>query len=154
VFHKLGFFSLFAAFLLSMPGCARIVFYDKPRENALNYYDPQAYLAVNLTKDCAYSATALILPGALRSAEFRSGYGSASLTLALTNGLITNVGQTTDSKIPETITAFSSALGSVARAALAMRGNTAPPATCPPSLTLYKITNGSLDMPPALHVAQ
>jgi uncharacterized protein YceK len=152
--HKIGFCGLCAVLPLVLSGCARIVFYEKPHENALNYYDPQAYLAVTLTKDCTYTASPLVLPGTLRSAEFRSGYGSANLTLAVTNGLISSVGQNTDTQIPATISALSSAVGSLAHLAPLGLDNRATPAPCPPSLTLYKITNGSLDMPPALHVAQ
>jgi hypothetical protein len=46
------------------------------------------------------------LPGQKRSVGFKSGLGSAKLSVKTANGIITDVGQDTDTKIPETVTAL------------------------------------------------
>ncbi|WP_139192649.1 hypothetical protein [Pseudomonas sp. NFIX28] len=83
-------------------GCAGI---DLGTEG-LTYYDPVPYLLVSNKADCSQSVTAVTLPGEKRSLKFKSGLGSAKLNVALANGMITSIGQETDTKIPETIAAL------------------------------------------------
>ena len=73
-------------------------------------------------------------------AKLRSGYGSANLSLAFQSGMLTSVGQTTDTKIPETITALAG-MATAAGGFLKL----APPApkTEKPDFTLYEIDNSS-----------
>ena len=101
----------------ALAGCARISFHDPNNPTRGNvgveYYKPKLYLLVTQQKE-SYKADILTLPDLAqpRYALLHSGYGSSNLSLKLTNGILTDVGQTVDTKIPETITA----LGSLASA--------------------------------------
>lgn len=86
----------------TLMGCAGIDLGD----GGLTYYDPVPYLLVSDKADCSQSVTAVTLPGEKRSLRFKSGLGSAALNVALANGMITSIGQETDTKIPETIAAL------------------------------------------------
>ncbi|WP_148262350.1 hypothetical protein [Pseudomonas brassicacearum] len=86
----------------ALMGCAGIDLGD----GGLTYYDPVPYLLVSDKTDCSQSVTAVTLPGEKRSLKFKSGLGSAKLNVALANGMITSIGQETDTKIPETIAAL------------------------------------------------
>jgi len=108
---------LLTAALLGLNSCAHISFHDptQPSRNVgLEYYKPKLYLLVTPTKDGA-KADILTLPDLAqpRYALLHPGYGSSNLSLKVSNGVLTDVGQTVDTKIPETITA----LGSLATAA-------------------------------------
>jgi hypothetical protein len=71
---------------------------------------------------------------------FHSGYGSADLSVALSNGLITSVGQKTDTKVPETLNAISGLIPAVAKVAIA---DVAPKGTeCAPQSYLFKMVDG------------
>ncbi|MGA7644178.1 MAG: hypothetical protein WBW56_18410, partial [Syntrophobacteraceae bacterium] len=48
-------------------------------------------------------------------AKLKSGYGSATLSLAFQNGMLTSVGQTTNTEVPETITALAGLVTSAAK---------------------------------------
>lgn len=121
-------------------GCAGLEFYDKPTTGALTYYDQTAYLMVDTLPDCTKKSSILTVPGQARSVAFRSGYGSADLSIAMSNGMITNVGQKTDTKIPETISALSGAVKDVAGVA----GLRAGSAGCKASSVLYPVVNGRI----------
>ncbi|WP_157061602.1 hypothetical protein [Pseudomonas sp. P97.38] len=86
----------------ALMGCAGI---DLGKDG-LTYYDPVPYLLVSNKADCSQSVTAVTLPGEKRSLKFKSGLGTAKLNVTLANGMITSIGQETDTKIPETITAL------------------------------------------------
>lgn len=126
-------------FMLLLSGCAGL---DFGAENGLVYYDPKPYLFVATTKDCVSSATVVMVPADQKSVGFKSGYGTADLSVTLNNGMITNVGQKTDTKIPETIQAVAS-LGTAA-AGMKMVPEEAKPA-CESSAVLYPVVNGVPD---------
>ncbi|UZR29049.1 hypothetical protein [Methylococcus mesophilus] len=122
-----------------LAGCAGLDFGD---DKGLVYYDPRPYLFVATTKECVSTAIPVMLPGEQKSVRFKSGYGTADLSVTLSNGMITNVGQKTDTKIPETIQAVAN-LGAAA-AGMKMVPEEAKPA-CEPSAVLYPVVNGVPD---------
>ena len=105
--------------LFACAGCAHISFHesgDRQRKNiGVEYYQPKLYLLLTRTGTGAYKAEILTLPDLARPryALLHPGYGSSNLSLKLSNGILTDIGQQADSKIPETITA----LGSLATSA-------------------------------------
>jgi hypothetical protein len=116
-------------------GCAHLEFSD----GGLTYYDPKPYLFVSRTKDCVTTASVIMIPEQRKKVKFRSGYGTADLSISLTNGMITSAGQKTDTKVPETITAVSGLTTALA-STVKMAGAAAT--TCPPYAKLYSIENG------------
>jgi hypothetical protein len=105
---------LLAAIATVLTGCAHISFHDpiNPTRNVgVEYYKPKLYLLVAKNKDGTTKADILTLPDLAqpRYALLHPGYGSSNLALKLSNGILTDVGQTVDTKIPETITALGSA---------------------------------------------
>jgi uncharacterized protein YbaR (Trm112 family) len=124
------------ALLFSMIGCASIDFGG----DGLTYYDPKPYLFVTTTKDCVSTATVVLIPESKKSLVFKSGYGSAELSVTLTNGMITSAGQNTDTKIPETLTAIAS-LGTAA-AGLKAKPVDKKQIICTPTARLYPIESG------------
>ena len=97
----------------ALVGCAHISFHDPNNSTRGNvgveYYKPKLYLLVTQQKE-GYKADILTLPDLAqpRYALLHPGYGSSNLSLKLSNGILTDVGQTVDTKIPETITALGS----------------------------------------------
>lgn len=122
--------------VLLISGCASLDFGD---DKGLVYFDAKPYLFVSTTKECVSTATIVTVPAAKREVKFNSGYGSAELSITLNNGMISNVGQKTDTKIPETITA----IGTVAKDAALMADLQKPienkPSICEPTARLYPI---------------
>ncbi len=130
-------FCVLSVFLLS--GCAHL---DFGNDKGLTYYDPKPYLFVSTTKDCVTNATIVNLPETKKEVKFKSGYGTADLSVNLSNGMITSVNQKTDTNIPATITSIAS-LGTAA--AGVMKAMAAPPGKqviCTPTATLYPVENG------------
>jgi len=119
-----------------MLGCSHIDFGG----GGLTYYDPKSYLFVSTTKECVSTASVVLLPESKKTLVFKSGYGSSELSVTLTNGMITTVGQKTDTKIPETLTAIAS-LGTAALG-LKTRAETDKQIICTPAATLYPIESG------------
>lgn len=138
-----------AAILLA--GCARLEFSTLPtqqeeaREIGLLYYDPKPYLFVTTTGDCATTAVVLIMPGTKREVRFHSGLGSAELNVDLSNGMITSVGQKTDTKIPETFDKLASLSTTLGLKVARVPGKQV---ICDPSAKLYPIENGSVGTEP------
>jgi hypothetical protein len=131
-------FLIFVTAILAS-GCARLEFYDRPTPGALTYNEPMPYIFVSTTKDCVTTATPVSLPGPRRAVGLQSGYGSAELSVGLSNGIITSVGQKTDTKVPETITAVTGL------AKLAMPANVTGGGKvigCQPTAKLYPIFAG------------
>jgi hypothetical protein len=130
-----------AILLILMPavGCAGLEFNSAPKAGALSYREPVPYVFVGLGKDCSWTASVLSLPGPQKSVSFHNGYGSANLSVALGNGVITSAGQQTDSKIPETITALTGLATSLAKAAPPPGGGAPAPPTCAPAGFLYPV---------------
>ena len=112
-------------------------------EEGLSFYEPKPFLFVAVNKDCISTATLISLPGERKSVKFRSGYGSSDLSVAFANGILTNAGQKTDTKIPETITSIAS-LGTAMAALSADKG--VKQVVCKPSAILYPVVNGKPDL--------
>ncbi|SHF04855.1 hypothetical protein SAMN02745157_1515 [Kaistia soli DSM 19436] len=138
----------------ALQGCAGLQFNPEPKDGALNYFDGKPYLFTSTNKDCVSTATVVMIPSERRSVNLKSGYGSADLSVALSNGMIASVGQKTDTKIPETITAVSGAITSVGSLVrpLAANGGSGKVVICKPAAMLFPIMNGVPDMQHGLKV--
>lgn len=97
---------------LILAGCAGVKLYKDEaftKRTGLKFYYPKPYLLVekNGAKDIPLKTTLLFLPDLSNPvyARVTKGLGSNAFSLALTNGALSSYGVTTDSKIPETITA-------------------------------------------------
>lgn len=123
-----------------LSGCAHIDFGG----DGLTYYDPKPYLFVSTTKDCVTVASVIVLPETKKVMKFKSGYGSADLSTSISNGMISSVGQKTDTKIPETLSAIAS-LGTAAGGIKPMVEPTRQ-VICTPTATLYPIASGIPDL--------
>ncbi len=127
-----------------LTGCAGLAF-GPESTNALTYYDPKPYLFISTTADCVSTATIVSVPEAKKGVSFKSGYGTADLSITLSGGMITAVGQKTDSKIPETLTSvatLATAVGGLARQSTSGAGG------CKPGARLYNIDKGVVDPEP------
>jgi hypothetical protein len=117
---------------LVLSGCARIEVYEDENlqgpEKGVRFYYSKPYLLVAQTAttsdgkpspdskpmsddkaDNSAKVSVIYLPDQSKPmyAKLKTGYGSADLSLAFKDGILTNIGQKTDTKIPETITALS-----------------------------------------------
>ena len=113
----------------------------------LVFFDPIPYLFVSVTPDCSSTSAILALPGSERRVKIKSGYGSSETSLAFAGGLLTNVGQKTDNKIPELLTAVAAlppAFGS--------KAGDEKKAPCEATATLYPIVNGVLQIDKSVNV--
>jgi hypothetical protein len=110
-------FLLGSLFLLS--SCATVKFYSDPTlktETGIKIYSAKPYLLVDHTKKISKNASSdslttqvsiIYLPD-LRNPIYvkqTSGIGTSDLKITLQNGILTSYGLTTDTKIPDTITA-------------------------------------------------
>lgn len=91
------------------------------------------------------TSSVVTLPGEPRSVAFRSGYGSANLGVHLSGGMITQVSQNTDTKVPETINAVAGLAKTVADLKAAE-----PPCQDKASVALYPIVDGKPRRQPAV----
>ena len=126
---------LIGSFALSgviLSGCASI---DFNSEEGLTYFEPKPYLFVSITDKCISSVSVVSIPGDQKKIEFNSGYGSSTLSAEFSNGIITKVGQTSDSKIPESL----ASIAALKTAGMLVAGE--DPA-CKPSAKLYPIEGG------------
>ena len=126
--------------VVSLFGCARIDFGGT--DGRLTYYDPKPYLFVSTNKTCVTTAAVIVLPAEKKSLKFISGYGSVNLSVELSNGMITSVGQETNTQVPETISAIADLGKTAAVFTKEMRAGEG----CPPSAVLYPIVNGEPDV--------
>lgn len=128
-------------------GCASVDFNAGP--DGAVYYEPLLYLFYSVTDKCISSATVVSLPGNKRHLDFRSGYGSSSLSAEFSNGLLTKVGQTSDTKIPETLTS----IAGLKTAGMLLEG---AQAACEAKAVLFPIENGvpNLSKPLNLNLGQ
>lgn len=127
---------LVMAVCIFVTGCAKINF---TADNGLLYFEPKPYLLITTNKDCVPTVSVIMLPNTEKHIAFESGYGSAELSVALTNGMITSAGQKTDTKIPETITSIAglaTAAGGLTKIAAAKES---PPKYCDPYARLFEI---------------
>lgn len=122
---------------LILGGCAGLDF----GKEGLTYNEPKPYLFVSVDKDCLSTATVVSVPGNEKHVKFKSGFGSADLSVTLSNGILTSVGQKTDTKIPETITAMAG-LGGLFKT----QSENKSKLSCNPTATLYPIVNGAPDL--------
>lgn len=131
--------------LLFVSGCAHLDFTDfTDGKGGVTYYDPKPYLFVSTNKDCVTTATVVVLPEKKKTVTFHTGFGSADLSVGLSNGMFTSVGQKTDTKIPETISAIAS-LGTAAGGLMKAKPEPGKQVICTPSAKLYPIENGVPD---------
>lgn len=140
-----------------LSGCAKLQFYKNPDfsglEEGVKFYYSKPYLLVTRTfsttpdgqtQITSVQASVVYLPDQKNPvyARMKTGYGSANLSISITDGKLSSVGQQTDTKIPETITA----LTGMATAAAALRVQPPPTIGKPPTKpewTLYEIDNSS-----------
>jgi hypothetical protein len=108
----------------ALSGCGSLKFYPDPAmkqdEVGLKGYYPKPYVLVARDGTSKVTSVTLVYLPDLEHpvyAQARSGYGSSNLTLSFTNGVITNFGQQTDSKVPETLTALGGLDTAIATAA-------------------------------------
>jgi hypothetical protein len=131
-------------FLSLLSGCAHLDFGDE----GLTYYDPKPYLFVTTTKDCTSTATVVVVPGTKKAVKFVPGYGTANLSVNLSNGMVTTAGQNTDTQIPATISAITGLTTAVAGMTKApevkLPAGTAPK-ECTPTALLYPIVSGVVE---------
>lgn len=111
---------IFIIIALYITSCASVKFYDnkdvrKANETGIKFYSPKPYLLVekNPSKDVSSKSTIIYLPDfdSPTYVKLRPGLGSTDLKLSLERGILTSYGITTDTKIPETITAIGGLLG-------------------------------------------
>jgi len=133
---------------VGLAACASLEFDAKGP--GLTYFEPRPYLAVSKAADCKVTASILVLPGEKKTLAFHSGYGSADLSATLANGMLQSVGQKTDTKIPETITAAAGLATAVKGVAAAEPGK--PDCSKSAYLVLYPIRNGDPDFKSPLAV--
>lgn len=118
--------------IIALSGCASVDF-NSGEEGAV-YYEPLPYLFYSRSDKCISSATVVSVPGKKRHLDFKAGYGSSNLSAEFSNGLLSKVGQTSDSKSPETLT-------SIAGLATAV-GLAVDPGACQPKAVLFPIEDG------------
>lgn len=110
----LGSVALVIASAAVISGCAGVNFYSDPdlkKSTGIPFYAPKPYLLVARTgaKDKPVDVSIVYLNDTSKVvyADPRSGFGSAKLSLSLSNGQMTSFGQETDTKIPELIASLS-----------------------------------------------
>lgn len=128
--------SLYIGSIILLSGCGHL---DFGPDKGLTYYDPKPYFFVTTTKDCVITGTVVSLPETKREVKLVSGYGSTDLSVNLSNGMITSVGQKTDPSIPATITSLATAVGALTKST---KVEPKEPSSCTPSAVLYPIVNG------------
>lgn len=134
--------------LLGLPlgACAGVQFQEAPSGDALMYFEPQPYFLIQQDSTCVQTAKVVSVPGHKRALKLKSGYGSAELSVALTpDGVLTNVGQKTDTKIPETITAVTGLATGLAKIATSKAGGVTKSASCRAAAAMYPIVDGRID---------
>jgi hypothetical protein len=125
-------------------GCARVEFQPRPSDDALTYREPTPYLLRQQAADCTVETKVVSLPGQTRGLKLQPGYGSSKLSVTLTpDGILTNVGQEVDTKVPETITAVTGLTKAfTSRAAK----DSEPKPKCQTRAALYPIVDGRVDI--------
>lgn len=122
-----------AAASAMLAGCAHIEFESS---SGMLYYEPVPHLLVTQGADCSMSAALVMLPGEKRRLRFVEGYGAADLKVSVKDGMITEVGQNVDNRLPEIL----SSLAELKAAAVAAAANSTD-ARCA-GATLYPIVDG------------
>jgi hypothetical protein len=96
-------------------------------------------MLISTSAECITTGTVVMVPGERKIVKLKQGYGNSDLSVTLTNGMIASVGQKTDAKTPETLTAVGAL---VTAAAAAIKEDELK---CKPSAVLYPIRNGAVD---------
>lgn len=88
-----------------LTGCASVKVTDKHGTKGFLTYTPVPHLLVEKSKEGVVTTRVISLPDTSRPRYLthRGGYGSLQFNFALENGMLTTFGQTSDSKIPETV---------------------------------------------------
>ncbi|WP_337997244.1 hypothetical protein [Oleispirillum naphthae] len=142
-----------------LAGCAGYGFHETPREGGLTYWETAPFLVVATEADCKQTLTVMSMPARPRSVSLNSGYGSAELNIAFKDGTITQIGQKTDTKIPETLTQIAGLTTAYAKLKEVTLTKSAAPAqraaTCPVSTAVYAIdaSSGTLTFTQVLQTA-
>lgn len=128
---------LLTLWLLFASSCARITFHDAAKgpssQNVgVEYYNSKPYLLVTQSAEKGYTASLITIPDVAhpRRAFLHPGYGTSNLSIQLSNGMLTNVGQQSDTQIPQTITALGGLISPLSGVA---KNRTVSPPTTPPS---------------------
>ncbi|MGF1727963.1 hypothetical protein [Photobacterium kasasachensis] len=121
-----------ALLTLVLSGCTSI---DFNGQEGLVYYEPKPYLFVSVTDQCISSVSVVSIPGVQKNIDFNSGFGSSNMSAEFSNGIITKVGQTSDSKIPAAL----ASIAALKTAGMLVEGQEP---TCEPTARLYPIENG------------
>lgn len=86
-----------------------IKFYDaQGTEIYKQYCEPVTYIAKTTGADFKVIDQHVALPGEIRYLRFKPGYGSSNFSVGFAGCLITQLGQTTDREIPQTISSLAS----------------------------------------------
>lgn len=114
--------AVLCALLFALTGCARINFYsdeEMKTKVGVKHYIAKPYLLVQYTgaEKSPYNTSIIYLPDLAQPvfAELSSGYGSSDLSISTPNGILTSVGQKSDTKGPETLNSLA-AIGTSAAA--------------------------------------
>ena len=91
---------------IALSACSSIDFDSK--DKGLVYFEPKPHLFLSVTDKCISSVSVVTLPGKQKRINFKPRYGSTELSASFSNGIITSVGLTSDSKVPETLTSIAS----------------------------------------------
>ncbi|MEM1262464.1 MAG: hypothetical protein AAGH76_08710 [Pseudomonadota bacterium] len=126
------------ALTLLASGCAGL---DFEADKGLVYFEPVPYVHYKVTPKCEATVSVVALPGERKHLAFKTGYGSSTLSAAVSGGILTSVGQATDTKVPETLTAIA---GLKTAGLLADGGGDG--VACPPVSLLIPFKAGKLDM--------
>jgi len=115
----------FLGCILLLCSCSTVKFYSDSTlktETGIKVYTAKPYLLVTSVKD-SLNAKVIYLPDFAypQYVKLKSGIGTSNLSLTLVNGILTSYGLTTDTKIPETITA---ATGLITEIATVLKGDT------------------------------
>lgn len=125
-----------------LTGCAGLQFTGTETAGAFAYSAAVPFALVKTAADCSKTVEVLMLPGKPQGVRFRSGLGSAKLGIKLTNNMINDISQETDTKIPETIAALTSAAKAAAGAESLRTTTTAAASACPAAALFQIVTTG------------
>jgi hypothetical protein len=128
-----------------LAGCAGYGFHETPREGGLTYWETAPFLVVTTEADCKQTFSVLSIPTRPRSVSLNSGYGTADLNIDFKDGMvISHIGQKTDAKIPETMTAVPGLATAYATLKETTRDKSATrAATCQTGTSLYAVDASS-----------
>ncbi len=138
-----------------LAGCAGYEFHETPQQGALTYWETAPFLAVTTEADCKQTFSVLSIPTRARSVSLKSGYGTADLNIDFKDGMVIgHIGQKTDTKVTETLTALPGLATAYATLKETTRDKSVTrAATCQTSTVLYAI-NGSSGTPTFTQIRQ